>query len=1806
MSSKDKPLFPDIDGANKSINSNIIALRPMMLVQKPRDNNEDNILAASNGKHENGDADYDYSDLGPETDVDATDDVATMPVKSLSYESRKEDDSSHDEDQPDKESNILDNDARNDETKIHKRQLDAENNRKKIEDETIAKFIALLSSQETVQNEPTERITDGNPGGTNDEVRERIDENADEENTETEEGNRVADDAQDVVDEAGPVDYDDSPPSPQANKPLQHALIPEADNVADSEDSEDEWNYYRVDPNKEKDSTTPVDEPQEVKTEEEIGGVQILAEDNVLEIQSQDIEEGIKCESPKEELSELINTEISTEGKEVDQDQEKKLFAEEQEQQSKDMDFQLNPNAAEFVPVSPPLLGSRMNLGDDYPISGSPLKQVSQMDDIQIPSQSEFEEEVCQRPREVETEEKEYRNGVATVKSMDDADFMTDRQKVPGFYSNLDDSEISSMKAEFGDESSTSFLTANDFHRTGISTIDESFSSSERDYDIAKDPMAMSFTPSDLEAAFDKGVDLNAVHNLSNTDFDDKNGIIEEEVLTAQSPELHSELTTLASLEAEQPAHAPAFPKEPAELVNLSSQQEDSEATFIEHADESKTTVDFLNLQSESSQIEQETARSDHSPLTENYSAEFESEKEAVSVDNEQLLSPSSVEIDETKPIDEPSEDAALPENYSQKELWANETQTPTSVSPVPETLERDLLTPVEKTEDSSTLQSGLHPDAPEFTPGHYNFSSFTGEMSDVCQSSSTEASDVCKSTLAETTDVCQSPPVETSNVFQSYLDETHEARQSPSAEESDVCELAAAETSNVCKLPAVETSDVCKLPAVETSDVCKLADAETSDVCKLPAAETSDVCTLPDAETSDVCKLPDAETSDVCKLPAAETSDVCKLSAAETNDVCELPEADTSDVCKLPDAETSDVCKLSAAETSDVCKLPDAETIDVCKLPTAETSDVCKLPDAETNDVCKFPAAETSDVCKLPTVEMSNVFQTSLVETHDVREPSPVESDDVCQSSLMETHDVLSPVETSNVFQSSLMETRDVYQTYPAETSNVFQSSLVETRDVRESSPVETSDIFKPTPVETSDAFKSSLLETRDVFEPSSIESNEVYQSPAMETRDVSLPVETSNVFQSSVIETFDVCQSSSVEASNVYQTSLVETSNICESVIPEMNDVCKSPAMEADDVREKTQPEKIEDDVQESRPAKIDDICEPHPAETGSVCELYPAKTDDTSEPHLAEADKIRESVFHNLESNIPYLEEKLSESDAAQQSVVQENLLGLVEEREVSEKVQVAVEPTPPSTPHNLEDTVAQNVDDMICSIKSALEQKTTDIVELKEEVVPVKTEVPETKTQTMDEPVKEPVLNLSESMQEFTGLECQLQPKSEDVPVSVTVPELQDEIPQKEEPIVAAEPEKPSVTTAVEEECKIQEEKKVEEVPVVIKEPDTTEPAIEVPENKVAEAVAVTAVAAAVVTGAVIAQNKTKAKPAAKSTKITATKNAQKSTPTSPSKTVSSTTRTSTTTAKKPTTTTTARPKDLDTAKKTTVSSTTSSKPTAAAKPSSKTATTSSTVTKSANRMSLGGGGLAAKPKPATTVTKTLPGDKKPTANGDVKSLNKPTAAAKPPTSKTTSATKSSLAKTTTARTLTGTTTTKKTTLSSTTTATKVSSTTAKSSTASTTTTTASSTRPKTAPTTGTTAKSRLSATAKSPIIDKQVKDTANKQISMARSSSATKTTRVSTSSATATTAKRLSITTKTTPTPSPITKKTAATSKISGRASTVGKTTTTEKEKVLQNGVSEKVEINAIIDDVPKKDLSPVVTPNDNQLIMSSD
>ncbi|PBC30719.1 Protein phosphatase [Apis cerana cerana] len=243
MNSKDKPLFMDIDDAHNAINSNI--LKQSMISQEPRDD-DGGILAASNGKHENGDADYDYSDLGPETNVDAIDDV-TMPVKNLSYEFYKDDDICHEDGQTDNDSNILDNrdmdesinanlnantniitheqitdnnlhennddDDDDDDDEVDENDDDDNNDDELHQDNDDVPDDEVMVSKTIEDDIPENEIN--NCEKINNEICEPLMENiVDEKKTRMED---QADMPQDVVDEAGPVDYDESPPSPQAN-----------------------------------------------------------------------------------------------------------------------------------------------------------------------------------------------------------------------------------------------------------------------------------------------------------------------------------------------------------------------------------------------------------------------------------------------------------------------------------------------------------------------------------------------------------------------------------------------------------------------------------------------------------------------------------------------------------------------------------------------------------------------------------------------------------------------------------------------------------------------------------------------------------------------------------------------------------------------------------------------------------------------------------------------------------------------------------------------------------------------------------------------------------------------------------------------------------------------------------------------------------------------------------------------------------------------------------------------------------------------------------------------------------------------------------------------------------------------------------------------------------------------------------------------------------------------------------------------------------------------------------------------------
>jgi len=96
------------------------------------------------------------------------------------------------------------------------------------------------------------------------------------------------------------------------SEPLQPTLIPEAENVADSEDSEDEWNYYRIDPNKEQSTATTVVTDESHKGVEEQNAQDSEPLSDKLEIQSLEIKD-IECEESQKGASspELINIDVN-------------------------------------------------------------------------------------------------------------------------------------------------------------------------------------------------------------------------------------------------------------------------------------------------------------------------------------------------------------------------------------------------------------------------------------------------------------------------------------------------------------------------------------------------------------------------------------------------------------------------------------------------------------------------------------------------------------------------------------------------------------------------------------------------------------------------------------------------------------------------------------------------------------------------------------------------------------------------------------------------------------------------------------------------------------------------------------------------------------------------------------------------------------------------------------------------------------------------------------------------------------------------------------------------------------------------------------------------------------------------------------------------------------------------------------------------------------------------------------------------------------------------------------------------------
>ncbi|XP_023247445.1 uncharacterized protein LOC106644544 isoform X2 [Copidosoma floridanum] len=203
-----------------------------------------------------------------------------------------------------------------------------------------------------------------------------------------------------------------------------------------------------------------------------------------------------------------------------------------------DMESHLNPDAAEFVPTAiPPHVKDTKN---DL-ISGSPLKQPqSALKDRLIPSEKEFHEEICHRPGELDDSTKsDYSNGSSSPQKSANVNLFgthLDEKPLTATPINLFDvSEISSTKAEYGDESTFSLVS--ELQKTGHSNMDFSFTGSERcEFDFTKDAMTTSMTPGDFKAAFEQEPDLNKVHELKDEDLlDVQNGSFEDEKMDGEA-----------------------------------------------------------------------------------------------------------------------------------------------------------------------------------------------------------------------------------------------------------------------------------------------------------------------------------------------------------------------------------------------------------------------------------------------------------------------------------------------------------------------------------------------------------------------------------------------------------------------------------------------------------------------------------------------------------------------------------------------------------------------------------------------------------------------------------------------------------------------------------------------------------------------------------------------------------------------------------------------------------------------------------------------------------------------------------------------------------------------------------------------------------------------------------------------------------------------------------------------------------------------------------------------------------------------
>lgn len=502
--------------------------------------------------------DDDHDDFGPETDVDATDDNAispTSPSQGYDFIERVNDDASVDDHQMDYVEEIVKKSE-----DIEQHQFDdnrfVENLTEHLIHTTADVNVHVPQQLEHFVDEDDDEPELANKIDFAEKNEFRCDDD-DEDDDDDDEGMNRVESVSDVI----ATEYERHVLPTNNSVPIQNVVVESGD------DSDDEWDYVKV--NKEEKSKAEqhrefVEHEQQASekqfNEDEITSptppTASLGEADFIEPEESHAEAQALAE-PEEACSELIDERKEIDSDDADIEIERAVSdpagfgSELGNDQEEDMDSSLNPEAKEFVPVSPqrsigsPPLGSGINamnrpdLLEDDIVSQSPRKgSTCVMDDIILPGDNDFSE-ISQRPSELKPEDEENGQPLivtssATVQLDFDSVEVNQSQRPESSSSQCSYQEMNLKEAMHGDEKQELAAEGHDGEYAGDNHLATNGGEHQNDFLEhllgERDPMKMSvYNDGSETGAFENNpftnadVDMNAVQMLPDTVYDEDN-----------------------------------------------------------------------------------------------------------------------------------------------------------------------------------------------------------------------------------------------------------------------------------------------------------------------------------------------------------------------------------------------------------------------------------------------------------------------------------------------------------------------------------------------------------------------------------------------------------------------------------------------------------------------------------------------------------------------------------------------------------------------------------------------------------------------------------------------------------------------------------------------------------------------------------------------------------------------------------------------------------------------------------------------------------------------------------------------------------------------------------------------------------------------------------------------------------------------------------------------------------------------------------------------------------------------------------